>query len=166
MSAAERALLQGLVVIGMTITTFAAAGCSDSGDGGGDGQASSPKQADATGQAEASAGGDERQIHRTFYELQRRFYAGDGAGTCRLMGPVARDQAAGSGSLRTSCAENLSRIGKASADQSERAPNLLAIRVDGDRATVTAKKPESDTKVQRIPYVKEAGVWKMARFKP
>ncbi len=115
----------------------------------------------------AASGSEEKQIEAAFYQMQKDFYKGDGEAVCSALTKLAQKQAAGLGiGPVTTCAKRLAPLGKKSADQSYRAPNIVSIKLDGDKAVVVTKKPKSDLPAQKVPYKKEDGRWKMARLEP
>jgi hypothetical protein len=146
-----------LVVAGVVVATLAAGGV---GCGGSDDD-------------DAAAGGsDEEAVTAVLDEMGARFGEEDYAGACELMTREARAQLSASAAQLgvtggDSPVAGCDEVFAASAGQGklfeDLDPEVTAVEVDGDRATVTADQSH-DAKPAQAQLLREGGEWKVVTY--
>lgn len=166
----------GVVVLLTLVLGAGACGDSDDSDNGADGASAAQGQSaggdDAAAGSAGSDGGDaddgatagdatpESEARSAYEEYIDAFYAKDAQGACdRLSEKSQRQWGAGdSGGCEKALETFLDPI-QDLADSPR--PHVVKLRVDGERAVITAVTGKNDDSKATVPLVKEGGEWKV-----
>jgi len=158
----RRAWLPLVVVLG--VAALAGCGDSDDGDGGSNGGAAASQPADTQpgGAAKPAKGGsDEEQIRAVYATLREAFYGDDPKGVCATMTESAQKRFGAISPPAVTCVERAARVNAANStgrDGDDR-PDIVAMRIRGDRAIAQAKTPR--TLSYPVPFARVNGEWKV-----